>query len=61
MNFNDQETLRHLVQTEGLQSVLDMIASVLEEDIGDQGSEMMQETFLISECLREFTGRCSNG
>ena len=58
MNWKQIEELKYLLEQDGLQSVLDTVAILLEEQTGDQGIEQMQETFLICECLRNFNEKC---
>ena len=61
MNWKQAEELKYMLEQDGLQPVLDTIAILLEEQVGDQGIEQMQETFLICECLRNFSEKCREG
>ena len=61
MNWKQAEELKYMLEQDGLQSVLDTVAVLLEEQVGDQGIEQMQETFLICEWLRNFSEKCREG
>lgn len=58
MNFKDINDLGYMVQEFGLQQVLDAIATNLEDQVQDQGVDQIQETFLLCDCLREFSAKC---